>query len=104
MATINIKDFILKKLVNPSQEIRVRSLLMIRDKLIRASNSGLEFDFNFALLVRNLFEWFKVKPLSNEKNALDVMILLFKVRNNNIFEIGYFYIRISEGGNSLPPD
>lgn len=74
-----IKDILINKLVHPSDEIRSRTLLQIRAKLMRALNSDLEFELNPAKLIKNLFDWFRIKPLIHEESVLDLMLTLIKV-------------------------
>lgn len=76
---VAIKDILLNKLLHPSEEIRARTLLQVRTKLLRALNSDLEFDVNPITLMKNLFEWFRIKPLINEDSVLDLMLTLIKV-------------------------
>lgn len=81
---VAIKDTLLNKLVHPSEEIRVRTLTQIRAKIIRSMNSDLEFELNPANLMKNLFEWFRIKPLIHEESVLDLMSTLIKVRGLQI--------------------
>lgn len=77
---VAIREILLNKLVHSSEEIRARAFEQIRAKLTRALNSELELDLNPAKLMKNLFHWFRIKPLILEESVLDLMLTLIKVR------------------------
>lgn len=76
---VSIKNTLIEKLAHSSEEIRARALLHIEAKVKRAFSSDLELDLNPDNLIKNLFQWFRTKPLILEDNVLELMLALIEV-------------------------
>ncbi|ETN66053.1 hypothetical protein AND_002165 [Anopheles darlingi] len=73
---IVINHVALEKLLHEIQEIRVRALHDIENKLKRALWENVELCFNGAALFKNLIRWFGQNPICEEVTVLELMSLL----------------------------
>ncbi|XP_052871704.1 protein rotatin homolog [Anopheles cruzii] len=73
---VAINHVMLEKLLHDIQEIRVRTLHDIENKLKRALWENVEVCFNAASLFKNLIRWFGQNPICEEVTVLELMSLL----------------------------
>ncbi|XP_035794602.1 rotatin-like [Anopheles albimanus] len=73
---IVINHVALEKLLHEIQEIRVRALHDIENKLKRALWENVDLCFNGAALFKNLIRWFGQNPICEEVTVLELMSLL----------------------------
>lgn len=66
--------------VHEIQEIRVRALHDIENKLKRALWENVDLCFNGAALFKNLIRWFGQNPICEEVTVLELMSLLLTVK------------------------